>query len=112
MLSRLLFVVIPAIIMARYPFIQNLAVTSLNYENGYLIFSGVMDVYFTDEAWAEFGYKNGNFYWFNQWWQDQVGNRYGPFKLVSITWKIIEHTETYDKLGFVIVLEPKASLSA
>jgi len=34
--------------------------------------------------------------------------RHGPFKLVSIMWILIEHTETYDELGFVIKLEPKA----
>jgi len=36
-----------------------------------------MDVLFTDEAWAEFGYKDGNFCWFNEWWQNQTGNTYG-----------------------------------
>lgn len=109
-LSKLLLLVFPAIIMARYPFIQNLSVASLNYEGGYLVISGTMDVYFTDQAWAEFGYKDSNFYWFNEWWQDQIGNRYGPFKLVSITWDIIVHTETYDRLAFVVVLEPKAHI--
>lgn len=110
MLLKLLYVIIPAIVMARYPFIQNLNPTSLNYENGYLIINGTMDVQFTDQAWTEFGYKDGNFNCFNTWWQDQIGNTYGPFKLVSITWTLLEHTENYDKLSFQVVLQPLASI--
>jgi hypothetical protein len=29
----------------------------------------------------------------------------GPFRLVSMTWILIKHTDTYDKLGFTLVLE-------
>ncbi len=108
MLSKLMGVIIPAIIMARYPFIQNLTVTSVSYESGYVVISGTMRVQFTGQAWTDFGYKDGNFYWFNEWWQEQVGETHGAFKLVSIRWAFIEHTGTYDKLGFVITLEPKA----
>lgn len=104
MLIKFLCVIIPVIIAARFPFIQNFNVTSANYKGGYLIVTGTMNVLFTDEAWAKFGYKDGNFYWFNEWWQNQIGSTYGPFKLVSITWVLIEHTETHDKLGFEIVL--------
>lgn len=110
MLSKMLYMIIPAIIMARYPFIQNFTATSLTYENGYLIVSGTLDVYFREQAWNDFGYKKGNFDWFNEWWQNQVGNRYGPFTLVSINWNLIEETETHDKLSFLIVLEPRAHI--
>lgn len=108
MLSKLLYVIIPAVIMSQYPFIKNLAFTSLQYESGYLIINGTMDVQFTDQAWTEFGYKKDNFYWFDAYWQEQIGNRYGPFELVAITWTLIEHTETFDRLSFQIVLEPRA----
>lgn len=108
MVSRLLLAVIPAIIMARYPFIQNLTVTSYNYESGQLTVTGTMDVYFTDQAWEQFGYKDDNFYWFNEWWQEQEGNLwFGAIKLVDIEWTLLEQHETYDKLAFTAVVELK-----
>ena len=101
-------VIIPTIITTQFPFIQNFTVTSFNYAHArhrhYLVITGTMDVLFTDEAREKFGYEDGNFYWFNEWWQNQVGAKYGPFRLVSITWTLIEHTETQDTLGFEVVL--------
>jgi len=108
MLSKLMGVIIPAIIMARYPFIQNLTVTSFNYKNGQLIVTGTMDVYFTDQAWEQFGYKDGNFYWFNEWWQEHEGNlRFGAIRLVDVEWTLLEPHETYNKLAFTAVVERK-----
>ncbi len=110
MLSKLALVIIPAIIMARYPFIQDLGVTDLSFDGEYLHVYGTVKVQLTEEAWTEFGYKDGNFHWFNEWWQEQVGNKYGPFTLISIEWTVLERTETYHKLSFNVVLEPKARI--
>lgn len=107
MIGKFLTVIIPVIIAARFPFIQNFTATSYNYDGEYLTVTGTMDVLFTDEAWEKFGYRDGNFYWFNEWWQNQIGETYGPFRLVSITWNLIEHTETHDTLGFEVVLTLK-----
>ena len=108
-LTKVLFIVIPMVIMLRFPFIQDLTVTSVTYQNGRLIVTGSMKVLFTDEAWIQFGYKEGNFDWFNEWWQTEApGMTKGPFRLVSLTWILIEHTEAYDKLGFTMVLERRA----
>jgi hypothetical protein len=104
MIPKFLFVIIPIIIAARFPFLQNFTVTSYNYDGRYLIVTGTVDVALTEKAWTEFGYKGGNFYYFNEWWQNQAGNKFGPFQLVSITWTLLEHTNTYDKLAFELVL--------
>lgn len=108
MLSKLSVVIIPAIIMVRYSFIQDLSVTGLSFDGKYLHVSGMFKVQLTEEAWTEFGYQDGDFYWFNEWWQEQVGNRYRHFALMSIEWTVLEHTETHHKLGFTLILEPKA----
>ena len=108
MLPKMIYIIVPAIIMSRYSFVQNLTVTSFNYADGQLIVNGTMDVYFSDQAWEQFGYKDGNFGYFNQWWEDNEGNlRFGAIKLVDITWTLLEEHETYDKLGFTAVLERK-----
>jgi hypothetical protein len=108
MLPKMIYIIIPAIIMSRYPFIQNLTVTSFNYVNGQLIVNGTMDVYFSDQTWEQFGYKDDNFDYFNQWWEQNEGDlRFGAIKLVDITWTLLEEHETYDKLEFTAVLERK-----
>jgi hypothetical protein len=105
-LMKVLLVVMPMVIMLRYSFIQDLTVTPVTYQNGQFIITGTMKVLFTDEAWSQFGYKDGNFEWFNEWWQTEApGMTMGPFRLVSMTWILIEHTETYDRLEFILVLE-------
>lgn len=109
-LTKVLFIVIPLVIMLRFPFIQDLTVTSVTYENGKFVITGTIKVLLSDEAWAQFGYKDGNFYWFNEWWQTEApGMTKGPFRLVSMTWILIEHTEVYDELSFTIVLERKCA---
>ena len=30
---------------------------------------GTVDIYFTNRAWEEIGYKSGNFYHFDKYWQ-------------------------------------------
>ena len=105
-LIKVLFIVVPMVIMVRYPFIQDLTVTSVTYQNEQMIITGTMTVLFTDEAWSQFGYKDGNFDWFNEWWHTEApGMTKGPFRLVSMTWNLIEHTEAYDMLRFTLVLE-------
>lgn len=111
-LTKVLFIVIPLVIMLRFPFIQDLTVTSVTYENGKFVITGTIKVLLSDEAWAQFGYKDGNFYWFNEWWQTEApGMTKGPFRLVSVTWTLIEHTEAYDRLGFTLVLERRCAHS-
>jgi hypothetical protein len=105
-LMKVLSIVIPMVIMLRYPFIQDLTVTRVTYQNDQIVITGTMKVLLTDEAWTQFGYKDGNFEWFNEWWQTEApGMIKGPFRLVSMTWILIQHTEAYDELGFTLVLE-------
>jgi hypothetical protein len=96
---------ISAAIMQQYPFIRGLQVSYVGFQNGNIVVYGTMRVYFTPLAWTEFGYKAGNFYWFNLWWQTKaLGMPVGCFKLVSMKWTLVEHTENYDVLNFVMVL--------
>ena len=105
-LMKVLLIVIPVVIMLRYSFIQDLTVTSVTCQNGQIVITGTMKVLLTDEAWTQFGYKDGNFEWFNGWWQTEApGMTRGPFRLVLMTWTLINHTEAYDELGFTLVLE-------
>jgi hypothetical protein len=114
----LLVCLIPAILVAGacacYPFIHNFTISSYSFKDGRLVVSGRMDVYFTKQAWDEFGYKQGNFYWFNLWWQQQVGkvvyNEQGTkVKLVSVTWTLLKQTKTYDTLGFNFTFQIEAA---
>ena len=107
-LLRVLFIVVPMVVMLRYSFIKDFEVTSVDYHGGQITVSGTVRVLFTDEAWTEFGYKDGNFYWFNKWWQEEAhGMIYARFRLVSAEWVLIEHTDAYDVLGFTMVWELK-----
>jgi hypothetical protein len=105
---KVLLIVAPMVVMLRYPFIKDAAVTSVSLHGGQIIVSGTVRVLFTDEAWTEFGYKDGNFDWFSKWWQEEApGLTHARLRLVSAEWVIIEHTEAYDVLGFTMVLELK-----
>jgi hypothetical protein len=84
--------------------LQDFEVTSYSFSGDYLMVTGTVEVPFTEAAWTEFGYRDGNFYWFSEWWQQQGDIPIGPFRLVSITWTLLEHTESYDRLGFEAVL--------
>lgn len=111
-LMKMVMVVVPMVIMLRYPFIRDLAVTAADYQGGHVIVTGTLTVLLTDQAWSEFGYKDGNFEWFAKWWQEEAyGIDVGPFRIVSVTWTLVEHAATYDKLGFVAVLEVRAHAS-
>jgi len=105
-------VVVPMVIMLRYPFIKDLTVAPASYQGGRVIVTGTLTVWFTDDAWSQFGYKDDNFAWFAEWWEEEFsGAKVGPFRLVSVSWSLLEHTATHDRLGFVAVLELRAHAS-
>jgi hypothetical protein len=114
-IATLLTTTIPSIIMVHYPFIKNLQINPVSIadlcltqpsSNHNIIISGTMKVYFTEQAWKEFGYKSGNFYWFNLWWQEHgAGIKIGWYTIKSIKWTLLQHTANYDELGFTIVLD-------
>lgn len=95
----------PSVIMAQYPFIHNMKIGSVATVGTYLVVSGTMKVYFTDAAWKEFGYKPGNFYWFQKWWNSNAPFTYGLIKIVKVDWTLLKHTEKYDELAFVARIE-------
>lgn len=97
--------------MSHYPFIHNLHITSVSVHGNKWTVQGTMNVYFSKCAWSEFGYKDGNFYWFNLWWQNQTGKEFCfggiKAKLLWVNWTLIRHTDKYDSLGFKFEAEVK-----
>ena len=102
LLLHLIAVMLPAVIMSLYPNIHNLTITDIKLlSNGQVQIAGTLEIDFT----KPYIYKGGNFYWFNLWWQSQVGRSFGKVHLVSVEWTLLESTPTYDKLSFTIILE-------
>jgi hypothetical protein len=99
-----------SMVMATYPFIKDLRLTSFSMNGNTVTVSGTMDVHFTPQAWNDFGYKPNNFYYFNAWWQAEVGKviyQSGRTEVIlkSVTWTVLEHTATYDRLSFKFTVE-------
>ena len=68
-----------------------------------------VNIQFTKKAWGEFGYKEGNLFFFNQWWQEQEGKTLSykgvTVKLKSIEWNLVEHFNDHDHLTFRMQLQ-------
>jgi hypothetical protein len=72
---------------------------------------GSVDIkYKNPQAWTEFGYKDGNFYYFEQYWQNQIGKTFSyagiTATLVFISIELDKHTPSYDHLLFTVKLQP------
>ncbi len=93
------------------PYAKNLNVHFDGFSDGVYTFSGSVDIHYKNpQAWTDFGYKEGNFYFFNQYWQSQVGNTFTfagvTAKLVGITIVLAGHTQSSDHLVFTVKLQP------
>ncbi len=101
-LQAVLVPMVIATVLVQFPYVHNIAVTNMQMiGHKTLVVRGTLDI---DYSHPEV-YDRGNFEWFNAWWQDQVGRRFGPVRLLAITWTLLEEGETSAKLGFVLVLE-------
>jgi len=91
---------------ATYPFSRNIHATPVAINGDTITVKGTMDVYFTQQAWCEFGYKKGNFQYFDEWWHQQIGQTYRYMgvhvKLVYIDWTLLQHYYDHDHLGFTL----------
>jgi len=92
------------------PYARNLDLKVDSIEGNIVTVVGSVDIlYKNPRAWRDFGYKDGNFNYFYQYWQDQEGKtfRYAGVtaKLLDITIVLAKHTLSEDNLYFKIVLE-------
>jgi hypothetical protein len=99
--ALLLESVIPQLVMMTYPSVQNIKITSVTYSKGCIVISGTLNMYYNSTI-----YPNvpNEFFYFNQYWQKQVGRSYYGVTLVAINWTLLQHTPTHDKLSFTITL--------
>jgi hypothetical protein len=92
------------------PYAKNLDLHVGSIEGNTVTIIGSVDIHYKNpQAWRDFGYKDGNFQYFYQYWQDQEGKTFTyagiSAKLLDITIVLAEHTPSKDHLEFTIVLE-------
>jgi hypothetical protein len=94
---------------AAFPFFKHINATPVAIQGDTVTIKGTVDVYFSCQAWREFGYKNGNFPYFDHWWHQQIGNTYWYMgvhaKLVYIDWTLLQHYPDHDHLGYVMKIK-------
>jgi hypothetical protein len=100
-------------VMTQFPFIDNLTITPIevNGSGNKITVSVTCDVYFTDEAWSTFRYKDGSFPYMSAWWEQNEGETFSfmgyTAKLKDIEFTLLEHTSEYDRINAVVTLQFK-----
>jgi hypothetical protein len=92
------------------PYAKNLSLHVDKVDGNIITVSGSVDIlYKNPQAWKEFGYKDGNFNYFYQYWQNQEQKTFTyagvDAKLIDITIVLAGHTQSKDHLEFTIVLQ-------
>jgi hypothetical protein len=95
---------ISAAIMAIYPNVRGLTLSNVTFDKGCIVVTGQVQMWFTD-AKGDYPRVPNEFYYFNAWWQNQIGRSYCGFTLVSIQWTLLQETQNYDLLGFTATLD-------
>ena len=94
---------------AAYPYAKNIRVVPVAIQGNTVTLKGSVDIYFTDRAWKEFGYKNGNFHNFDKYWQSQEAKKFSylgnQVRIEHIDWTLVKHYHDHDRLSFVIKLK-------
>jgi hypothetical protein len=89
-----------------YPYVKNIKAAPVAIQGSTVTIKGSVDIYFTDRAWEEIGYKRGNFYHFDKYWQSQEGHKYSylgyTVTLVHMDWTLVKHYRDHDRLSFVM----------
>ncbi|NLD65556.1 MAG: hypothetical protein GX648_03180 [Crenarchaeota archaeon] len=103
--------IVATAVMTQFPFIDNLTITPVDVsKNGKEITVSVTcDVYFTEEAWSTFRYKDGSFPYMSDWWEQHEGKKFSfmgyTAKLVDVDFTLLEHTSEYDRIKAVVTLK-------
>lgn len=93
-------------VSSAYPYVKNVRASPVAVQGSTVTIKGTVDIYFTDRAWEEIGYKSGNFYHFDKYWQSQEGHRFSymgvTVRLEHIDWTLVRHYQDHDRLSFVL----------
>ncbi len=93
-------------VSSAYPYVKHIKASPVAIQGSTVTIKGTVDIYFTDRAWQEIGYKHGNFYYFDRYWQSQEGHRFSYMgvnvMLEHIDWTLVRHYQDHDRLSFVL----------
>ncbi len=93
-------------VSSAYPFVRNVRATPVAVQGNVVTLKGTVDIYFTDRAWHQIGYRSGSFQAFDNYWQSQEGHRYSymgvTVRLEHIDWSLVHHYHDHDRLSFVM----------
>jgi hypothetical protein len=101
------------VVHVKAPYAKNLEVRLTSWDGNTLTFTGSVDInYKNSQAWTDIGYKEGNFKYFYQYWQNQEGK---TFSYSGVNVKLIDITMVptynlalgYDHIHFTIKLQQK-----
>jgi len=93
----------------KVPYAKNLEITGVNWDGDTVHVTGSVDIEFKNhKAWTEFGYKDGNFQYFHDYWVTQATEKalfsYNgvTVRLLEMDWTLAQHYKNYDHLLFTI----------
>jgi hypothetical protein len=93
-------------VMSQYSFIKDLNITPISVNGPEITVSVTCKVYFTDNAWSTFHYKDGSFAYMSKWWDQHEGETFTfmghSAKLQKIDFTLIQHTSQYDQINAVV----------
>ena len=98
------------IVNVKAPYAKNFGVHLASWDGNILTFTGSVDIqYKNPQAWSDIGYKDGNFKYFYEYWQNQEGKTFSyagvNVKLIDVAMTLSQHTQTFDHLQFTIKLQ-------
>ena len=100
-------------IKLKVPYAKNLVITSVSFPaSDTVLVTGSVDIDFKDhKAWKEFGYKDGNFQYFRDYWVAQATAKalfsYNgvTVRLLDIDWTQTQLDKNHDRLTFMIKVQ-------
>ncbi len=96
-------------VMNNYPFIHNMTVRPISVYGNIVTVSVTFDIYFTQQAWQTFHYKDGSFPYMSDWWENHVGNTFyymgHSARLLDVQWTLLHHFSNHDRLNVIAKLQ-------
>jgi hypothetical protein len=99
------------IVHVKAPYAKNLEVHLASWDGNVLTFAGSVDInYKNPQAWTDIGYKEGNFQYFYQYWQNQEGKTFSysgvNVKLIDVNMGMTHNpNHATDHIQFTIKLQ-------
>lgn len=109
MLAMLVCPIAASLVMSNYPFIKNMSIRPISTDGNIVTASITFDIYFTQQAWRTFHYRDGSFPYMSDWWENHVGNTFNYMghtaKLLDIQWTQLQHYSNHDRLNAIVKLQ-------